>query len=103
VRAAIVALFVIVSLGGAHAREARLPVPPIPPAQKPYLDAPVPNWDESGPIVDTSPSSVTLDSTINHRASPGPGLGYAPGAQYQIDRDRRALVLPGIRWRMPFP
>jgi hypothetical protein len=46
---------------------------------------------------------VTLDSTINHRASPDPGLGYAPGAQYQIDRDRRALVLPGIRWRMPFP
>ena len=88
---------------GAGAREARLPVPPIPPARTPSVDAPVPDPNAFSPDTDVGPSRVTLDTDINHRPAPDPGFGYGPGAHYQIDRDRRLLVLPGVRFRLIFP
>lgn len=96
--------FVIMGIGaGANAREVPLPVPPIPPVHTPSMDAPVPDVDHLAPFGETQPSRLTLDSGINHRMAPDPGFGYAPGAHYQIDRDRRMLVLPGVRLRLPFP
>jgi hypothetical protein len=44
-----------------------------------------------------------LDTGINHRQAPTPGLGYAPGANYQLDNDRRTFVLPGIMMHVPLP
>jgi hypothetical protein len=102
-RSAVLGLFVIAFVTGANARQAPLPVPPIPPAQRPSADAPMPDENLLSPFPETPPSRLTLDSGINHRMEPDPGYGYAPGAHYQIDRDRRTLVLPGIRWRLPFP
>jgi hypothetical protein len=87
----------------AHAREPPLPVPPIPPAEPPPLPAPVPDLnivlqDRDGPRL-----TVTLDNEINHRAAPDPGYAFAPGAQYQLDNDRRFFVLPGFMVHVPLP
>ena len=87
----------------AIAAEAPLPVPPIPPSQPPPMAAPVPDLDAPIPTADGWLSPVTLYTDLNHRASPSIGSGYAPGARYQIDNDRRLLNLPGIMVRFPFP
>jgi hypothetical protein len=85
------------------ARERPLPIPPVPPSVPPPMDAPVPDLDIQVPSSDPIRSPVTLDPLINHRESPGMGFGYAPGARYQLDNDRRFLVLPGILVRLPLP
>ncbi len=46
---------------------------------------------------------MTLDMGIHRRGTPDPSLGYAPGARYRGDDDRRLLVVPGVRFRFPFP
>jgi hypothetical protein len=86
-----------------NAQEGRLPVPPIPPARPPTIDAPVPDLNTTVPYTELSQSLVTLDSGINHRATPAPGYGYSPGASYQLDNDRRPFVLPGIMMHVPLP
>jgi uncharacterized lipoprotein len=88
---------------GAFARPPELPVPPIPPAVPPLADAPVPDPDFRVPYDRSGKLPVTLDPWINHREPPAPGLAFAPGAHYQLDNDRRWLVLPGIMFRVPFP
>jgi hypothetical protein len=87
----------------AVARPLTPPVPQIPPSVPPPADAPVPNLAiEHPPGADTKPP-VTLDLGINHRAAPDPGLTFAPGSRYQLDNDRRWLVLPGVMVRVPLP
>jgi hypothetical protein len=100
---AAVALMGLLWAAPALAGEAPLPVPPIPPLQPPPMAAPVPDLDAPVPTAGGWRSPVTLYTDINHRASPSMGAGYAPGARYQIDNDRRALSLPGIMLRFPFP
>ena len=95
---AVIALFAV----GAYAGEPSLPVPPIPPARPPSIDAPVPNLNATVPYQELK-SPVTLDTGINHRDAPAPGYGYAPGARYQLDNDRRVFVLPGIMMHVPLP
>jgi hypothetical protein len=94
-------------LRAAHARalqpEAPLPVPPIPPTQPPPMTAPMPDVDAPVPYAEAWRSPVTLYTGLNHRESPSLGSGFAPGARYQIDNDRRLLNLPGIMLRLPFP
>lgn len=87
----------------AYAGEARLPVPPIPPATPPSQPAPVPNPNIIYPESDPRRFSVTLDSGINHREAPDPGVAFSPGARYQLDNDRRPFVLPGVMVRIPVP
>jgi hypothetical protein len=99
---ALLALSVLFA-AGANAREPRLPVPPIPPAEAPAMAAPVPDLDAVRQFHDVQQSMVTLDTGINHRAAPASGLGYAPGAHYQLDNDRRWLVLPGLMLHVPLP
>ncbi len=101
-RAAIVGLVLVVSsLGSAAA--STLPVPPIPPRMPPPPDAPVPNLNIRAPYDSRTPSSITLDSGMLRREDPDPSLGYAPGAHYRMDNDRRLLTLPGILLRVPLP
>jgi hypothetical protein len=92
----------LVFAAGANAWAQNLPVPPIPPARPPTTDAPVPNLYATIPA-EPGRSLVTLDTGINHRPTPTPGLGYAPGASYQLDNDRRTFVLPGIMMHVPLP
>ena len=87
----------------ANAGEAPLPVPPIPPVQAPPMEAPVPDLDAPVPTAQAWRSPVTLYTDLNHRASPSIGSGYAPGARYQIDNDRKLLNVPGIMMHFPFP
>jgi hypothetical protein len=100
-RIAVLVLLVLFA-GSAGARETGLPVPPIPPAHPPEGVAPVPDLNVRIPDIDAGRSIVTLDTDINHRADPTPGLGFARGAHYQIDNDRR-FALPGVMVRLPFP
>jgi hypothetical protein len=97
------ALSLILATGAANAAQPKLPVPPIPPREPPSLEAPVPDLDARIPYADPARSRITLDSTINRRAPPNTSLGYGPGSQYQVDTDRRLLVVPGILLRFPFP
>jgi len=87
---------------GAVAREARLPVPPIPPANKPPIEAPLPDFDVQVPYTENRRSTFTLDSEINHRASPATRFGFSPRGHYQIDNERK-LRLPGFFLRLPLP
>jgi hypothetical protein len=87
----------------ANAREPPLPIPPIPPAEPPLPSAPIPNLGLIGEYDVERHSMVTLDSDINHRSAPATGFGYAPGASYKIDSDRRFFVLPGILVHVPLP
>jgi len=100
-RAAVLAGFVALA-AGANVWAQNLPVPPIPPARPPTTDAPVPNLYATVPN-EQGRSLVTLDTGINHRQAPTPGMGYAPGASYQLDNDRRTFVLPGIMMHVPLP
>ena len=96
-------LLVLTWTAAAFAREQPLPLPPIPPPQPPPMAAPMPDLDAPVPTAEGWRSPVTLYTDINHRASPRMGSGYAPGARYEIDHDRRSLSLPGIMMRFPFP
>jgi hypothetical protein len=87
----------------AQAREPSIPIPPIPPAEPPFQAAPLPNPNIQYPDHDAQRYSVTLDSGINHREAPDPGVAFAPGAHYQLDNDRRPFVLPGIMVHLPVP
>ena len=102
-RAVVALAFLVTFASGANAREPELPVPPIPPASPPTIAAPVPDRDLPGRNEPVRSSAVTLDTDINHRAAPAPGLGYSKGAAYQIDNDRRWLVLPGVMVHVPLP
>jgi hypothetical protein len=86
----------------AHAREERLPVPPIPPIDAPGLAAPMPNQTVFSVDRDQRRSNVTLFTGLNHRADPSTGFGYAPGTHYQLDNDRR-FMLPGVMLHVPLP
>ena len=87
----------------AFAREPSLPVPPIPPRERPLQAAPVPNPNIVYPDNDVRRFTVTLESRINHREAPDPGFAFAPGAHYQLDNDRRWFVLPGLMVHVPVP
>jgi hypothetical protein len=99
---AILTVSLLLFAATANAREARLPVPPIPPPEAQAMAAPMPS--ETTFTLDPGPRhySVTLFSGLNHRADPGTGLGYAPGTRYQLDNDRR-FMLPGVMLRVPLP
>jgi hypothetical protein len=101
-RLAVGLLFLLLA-ATAHAREAALPVPPIPPPRPPPMAAPVPDLDMPVPYSEAWRSPVTLYTDINHRASPSVGAGYAPGARYQLDNDRHWITLPGFMVHIPFP
>jgi hypothetical protein len=96
-------IFLIAFAPTAFARNQSLPVPPIPPAQRPLPAAPMPNPNIVYPDHDVQRFTVTLDSGINHLEAPYPGLAFAPGAHYQLDNDRRWFVLPGIMVHVPVP
>lgn len=99
----LILLCVITASASAQAREAPLPVPPIPPSEPPLQAAPLPNPNIEYPDNDPQHFTVTLDSGINHRAAPDPGVAFAPGAHYQLDNDRRPFVLPGLMVHVPVP
>jgi hypothetical protein len=101
VRRAILVLALLFSTA-AGATEPDLPVPPIPPTTPPPMDAPMPNFTAPVPPDTEVRSPVTFDPAINHRGAPVTGYGYAPGANYQVDNDRR-LFVPGVMLRMPLP
>jgi hypothetical protein len=96
-------VFLVALAPATFAREATLPVPPIPPIERPRQAAPVPDPNIVYPDHDGRRFTVTLDSKINHREAPDPGLAFAPGAHYQLDDDRRAFVLPGLMVHVPVP
>ena len=97
-------LFLLLPMAAlARTAEADFPIPPIPPAIPPPIDAPMPNLNAARPIEPQRGAHLSLDPGINHRQAPGPGYGYAPGAHYQVDNDRRFFVLPGVQWHVPFP
>lgn len=98
----VLALCILVA-AAANARESRLPVPPVPPAGAPLLAAPVPDLNMIAQNDEPRQSNVTLFLGINHRTAPTQGFGYAAGAHYQIDNDRRWFVLPGVMVRVPLP
>jgi hypothetical protein len=97
------AFLLALCITGANAREARLPVPPVPPAHPPSIDAPVPNLNVPVPYIEAARTNMTLDEGINRRATPTMGEAYGPGARYKMDSDRRLFSLPGVMLRMPFP
>jgi hypothetical protein len=96
-------VYLIAIAATAYAKEPPLPVPPIPPAEPPLQAAPMPNPNIVYPDRTARRFTVTLDSDINHRTAPNPGVAFAPGSHYQIDDDRRWFVLPGIIVRVPVP
>lgn len=96
-------VFLIAFAPAALAREPSLPVPPIPPAQPPLQAAPMPDPNIVYPHSDAQRLSVTLESGINHRAAPDPGVAFEPGAHYTLDNDRRWFVLPGVMVHVPVP
>lgn len=97
----VIVLAPLLLAAGASAEEP-LPVPPIPPTEPPSRLAPIPAQNLDGQFIDARPA-VSLDVDINHRATPVLGFGYAPGARYQIDNDRRFFTLPGVLVRVPLP
>jgi len=96
-------VFLIAFAPAAFARERSLPVPPIPPAERPLQAAPMPDPNIVYPDNDPQRFTVTLDSRINHREAPDPGSAFSPGAHYQLDTDRRWFVLPGLMVHVPVP
>ena len=96
-------IFLVAVAPSAFARERSLPIPPIPPARPPLQAAPMPDPNIVYPDSDAQKLSVTLDSDINHRDAPAPGLAFSRGAHYQLDNDRRWLVLPGVMVHVPVP
>jgi hypothetical protein len=100
---ALACVFFVAFASAAFARELALPVPPIPPAERPLQPAPMPDPNIVYPDNDARRFTVTLDSRINHREAPDPGLAFAPGARYQLDNDRRWFVLPGLMVHVPVP
>ena len=100
-RSVLLAVFLLFAVA-ANAKEARLPVPPIPPRGAQATAAPVPVLRELAEDPDRRRYSVSLFTGINHRMGPATGLGYAPGTRYQIDNDR-GFSLPGIMLRVPLP
>jgi hypothetical protein len=100
-RMAVVLLFACAA--PAYGRDISLPVPPIPPAGQPLPAAPMPNPNIVPPDRDAGRVTVTIDSGINHREAPSPGVAFSPGAHYKIDDDRRWFVLPGIIVSVPVP
>jgi hypothetical protein len=86
----------------ANAKEAPLPVPPIPPKQAAWSAAPMPNQTLFSRPLESWRYSVTLDTEINHRTDPEAGLGLGSSTRYQLDNDRR-FALPGVMVRIPLP
>lgn len=92
-------IFILIVLFAATANARQPPPPPVPPT----LAAPVPDLTIVDRHDEVTRTWVTLYSDINHRASPEPGLGYGPGAQYKLDNDRKLFFLPGLMVHIPLP
>jgi hypothetical protein len=78
-----------------------LPVPPIPPADRPPADiAPVPNVSAQAPVAPAS-EEPSVDVKL-YRAKPyDPGLGFTPGSRYQTNEDRKPIQTPGLSISVP--
>ena len=97
-RRVLLAVFVIF---GPAAMAQDLPVPPIPPEHPLLPDtAPVPDIDAQAPVAAAS-DAPSVDVKFYRATLYDPGLGFAPGSQYQINEDRKPLQLPGIGISMP--
>jgi hypothetical protein len=81
----------------------RLPVPPIPPAEPPSREAPLPDLDARAPSDDKERVRVTVDMGINNRDAPDTSLGFSPGSRYLVEDAHRPLGFPGIKFHVPFP
>ncbi len=85
-----------------------LPVPPIPPDERPAADAaPVPNDDARGPA-EPLPSSIRIAPSLNQQGKVySQGEGYTPGSSYNAykdgERDRLLKPSPGFNLRMSLP
>ena len=101
-KAAILTLALLLAARGVAVART-LPVPPIPPAKGPTMDAPVPNMDARVPYEEQRRSPVTLDMGIHRRSDMDPSLGFSPGARYRAENDRRLLAVPGVLFRVPLP
>jgi hypothetical protein len=97
------ALLALVTVLGAAAPDqgARLPVPPIPPANPPGdVAAPTPDADARAPV--RSASTGPWVSVENFRAQQyDPSQGFAPGSRFQTTEERKPIQTPGISIRVP--
>lgn len=81
-----------------------LPVPPIPPAQKPaYAAAPVPDsgLNTLADPGDSSSQGAKISPGFYHPKDYNLGEGYLSGSTVQGEQERRANPLPRLQLKMP--
>ena len=79
-----------------------LPLPPVPPANKPaYEAAPMPNSAAQAPEV-AAPQGIEVVPRLYHRRETQTGSGYTRGSEFR-ERDSESFgrVGPGINLRVP--
>ena len=79
-----------------------MPVPPIPPQNRPaYEAAPLPNNEAHGPEAST-PQGIELVPRLYHRRELHTGLGYTPGSEFrERESDSLNRLGPGLNLRVP--
>ena len=92
-------LIVSLAMGG-PALAQNLPVPPVPPADAPADEAPVPNIDARPPAARSS-DGPSVDVRLYRSKPYDPSLGFAPGSRYQSTEDRKPIQTPGISVSVP--
>jgi len=89
-----------VALWGAAVAD-QLPVPPVPPDQRPVGDvAPVPNPDLLAPASPASDQPSVSVRLFRNRPY-DPSVGFTPGSRYQSSEDRKPIQTPGLSLSVP--
>jgi hypothetical protein len=94
-------LAILILISGSTAFADELPVPPLPPQNRP-LDqtAPVPDLDAHAPLVPLS-DGPSVNVRFYRFNPPNPSMGFAPGSRYQTSEDRKPIQTPGFSVSVP--
>ena len=94
-------LAVALSVPVAVAWAQSLPIPPIPPANRPPEQAaPMPNNNIRDPAL-TANTEVTLRPEFYRATRPDTSYGFTPGSRFQTNDEKRPLQTPGFRLTVP--
>jgi hypothetical protein len=93
------------SLGFAAPAQESLPVPPIPPDQRPSDDsAPLPDIGARGPREPEASSVRLAPSLYRHDKTFTPGEGYMPGSSFkENEQERLSKPTPGFSLHVTVP
>jgi hypothetical protein len=94
-------LWVCLMILGSPAFAEDLPIPPIPPENRPVAEAaPTPDINARAPVTPAS-GRPSVDVRLYRSNAPDPSLGFAPGSRFQTAEDRKPIQTPGISVTVP--